>query len=328
MRSLLQRFISFLLRPRTEKQNQSTIVLAVVMLSVLLWLSVTLNRDYSATITYPVSVSDFPTQIFVKEVLNPEVRITAKGNGLELLGESFRFKRDTLFLQFDDRYADLEDGYIYLPNYNNQLAKELGSEVEISNISPERLYFSYEEKVSRKVPLVLRAELNLATSYHLVEDPVLRPDSVLLTGLPGTLDTIIQWFTYEEPTQKIDRQRSLRINVIDTISTISVEPSTVSLSVQPQRYREINLEVPVRTTALPPEIDTVRLSHRSILFTCLVPAPDYNRYLRQLEDLRIDIPFESLSPDWPYLMPQPELPEAVQLIRREPLELTYTIVSR
>ncbi|MEL7340237.1 MAG: hypothetical protein AAGM67_07110 [Bacteroidota bacterium] len=328
MRTLLQRFISFLLQPRTEKQNQSTIVLAVVVLSVLLWLSVTLNREYSATITYPVSVSDFPTQIFVKEVLNPEVSITAKGNGLELLGESFRFKRDTLFLRFDDRYADLEDGYIYLPNYNNQLAKELGSEVEISNISPERLYFSYEEKVSRKVPLVLRAELNLATSYHLVEDPVLQPDSVLLTGLPGTLDTIIQWFTYDEPTQKIDRQRSLPINVIDTISTISVEPPTVSLSVRPQRYREISLRVPVQTSGLPPEVDTVRLSHEQIVFTCLVPAPDYERYLRQLEDLSIDIPFESLSPDWPYLMPQPDLPEAVQLIRRDPLELTYTIVSR
>ncbi|MEM6347564.1 MAG: hypothetical protein AAF927_26995 [Bacteroidota bacterium] len=325
---MLQKLFSFLIQARAGQQNNGIVVLVVGMLTILLWLSVTLNQEYTATITYPVSISNFPTQIFVKELVNPEVSITAKGNGLELLGESFRFKRDTLALRFDDRYADLDDGYIYLPNYNNQLAKELGAGVEVTNVSPERLYFNYENKVSKKVPLVLRTELNLATSYHLVETPVLKPDSVTLTGLPGTLDTIIQWFTFEELTQTIDRQRSLSINVVDTFPTIAVEPTTVSLSVKPQPYREISLRTPVSVPNLPDEISKVRLSHKFVEYTCLVPARDFERYLVELGEMAIEIPFSDLRADWPYLIPQPDFPEAVQLIRREPLELTYTIVSR
>lgn len=298
------------------------------MLTILLWLSVTLDQEYSATLTYPVTVTDFPSQIFVKELVNPVVSVTAKGNGLELLGESFRFRRDTLALRFDDRYADLEDGYIYLPNYNNQLAKELGAGVEVTNVSPERLYFNYENKVSRKVPLVLKAKLNLATSYHLVETPVLKPDSVTLTGLPGTLDTIIQWFTFEELTPKIDRQRSLSLSVVDTFPSIAVEPNEVSLSVKPQRYRELLFKTPVSVPGLPEEVEKVRLSHQYVEFTCLIPARDYDRYLIELKEITIEIPYSELNPDWPYLIPQLDLPESVQLIRREPLELTYTIVSK
>ena len=137
-----------------------------------------------------------------------------------------------------------------------------------------------------------------------------------------------QKFTFEELTQTIDRQRSLSINVVDTFSTIAVEPTTVSLSVKPQRYREISLRTPVRVPNLPEEISTVRLSHEFVEYTCLVPARDFERYLSELGDMTIEIPFADLRDDWPYFIPQPEFPEAVQLIRREPLELTYTIVSR
>lgn len=304
------------------------IVGAVFLLSVTLWLSVTLNRVYTTTLTYPVSFSQIPSEIFLTEIFNPEITVNVKANGLDLIGKNFRFGQDTLQLAFNDNGADFRQGYIYMPNYVQDLSLALGPDIEVLNLSPERVYFSFENKASKKVPLVLRKELRLETSFHLVSPPILRPDSVLISGLSSDLDTIDQWYTEGGQSPMLDSRRVMLLQVLDSVAEISVSPELVELHVLPQPYKEISWEVPVIVSNLPDSIDQVRLSHPFIRYSLLIPSREFLALEEQIHQLKIAIPFEELDPNWPYIVPEPKIPESVRLITRNPLELEFVIVSK
>ncbi len=291
-------------------------------------MSVTLNREYNTTLSFPVSFSQIPPEIYLTEIFNPEITVSVKANGLDLIGKNFRFRQDTLTLAFDDNGADFRQGYLYMPNYVQDVSRELGPEIEVLNLRPERIYFSFENKATKMVPLVLRQKLRLATSFHLVTPPVLRPDSVKLSGLAADLDTIDQWYTEGGQSPILNSRKVMLLHVIDTVEGISVQPELVELHLTPQTYKEFDWDVPVSVPMIPDSVEEVRLSHPYIRFSFLVPRREYEVLVQQLERLRIEIPYPQLNPSWPYIIPEPKLPESVRLISRRPLELNYVIVSK
>ena len=328
MPRLLRQFLQFLFSPSQETGSQWFVIGAVSLLSISLWLSVTLNREYSTSRTYVVFFDDFPSDISVTEIFDPNVSINLKGNGLDLMGKSLRFRRDTLHLTFNQQAANFDQKFIHIPSYSQDLSQLMGPEIEIVNLTPERLYFSFEKKASKKVPLVLRKDLKLATSFHLVDQPVLIPDSVTISGLASDLDTIDYWFTEGGETSLLTQRKSMLVDVIDTVAGISVEPVIAELQVTAQQYKQVELEVAVSVPIIPDSVERVRLSHPFVRYSCLVPSREYETLTNQMRNLQIEIDYQDLDPRWPYIIPEPQLPDAVQLIQRQPLELNYVIVSK
>ena len=292
-------------------------------LAVILWILVTLSQTYSTQFTFPIKLSDVPQSIQVEGISTPELEVNLGGAGTDLIFENIRIKNDSLSVPWEN--FD-ENGHVYGLSLQMALRSMISPGINIQEVFPGNVYVSYNQKVSKKVPLMSRVEVNLRSSFQLESSPVLFPDSVEIIGSSIQLDTIHQWYTAEIETPKLGLGISeLSIPIEDTISKVTVSPKEATLFIQPKRYTEKQIEIPVMVEGNPANT-YVNLQANSIKVICLVPLENF----KELEEASYvwKIPYDSLDTRIPYFIPDVSyLPDYVKVIRVEPYQMSY-VVSR
>lgn len=305
------------------KGNQSSIVLVAIILSFTLWFLVTINQEYDTSIEYPVKITGVPETIQIVSNIAQNVEVVAHGGGLDLLVEHFKIRRDTLEFPFLDEY--LRNGYIPTINFRDAFTQEIPYEVR--SINPGRIYFKYEKKIYKRVPLVLKSEIRLKPAFQLISPPRLLEDSVIILGAKTQLDSITEWYTTEDQTELVTGAGEISVDVVDTIPGLTVTPKKVSVAVNPGLFTQAILKLPVEITDVPEQLD-VRLNSKFVNVDALVPMENYNEIMREYKDMKLSVSFYDLNPEIPFFVPQPQLPPTVKMVGRRPFELHYVIVSK
>lgn len=289
-----------------------------------LWILVTLNQPYETHLVYPLRVAGVPEAIQVLDMPTQNIDIGVRSSGLNLLTHFLRLRRDTLTIPYHQDFTDRD----YTPSsvFQSTLQAQLGSDLKIEHLWPDRILLETERKVSKKVPLDLMANIRLKPAYQLMSPPRLTEDSVLLLGPRQMLDTIERWSTVTASTAVIFEPQVVQVPVLDTLKHLTVSPKVVGVAVNPRRFTEIRVRVPVQVEDVPPGT-TVRLDHSSLEVSCLLPIDDYVAAKdTQAGIFRAQVNFASLNPHFPYTIPDLTLPPTAKLIQVRPLELSFVIV--
>ncbi|MEZ4829588.1 MAG: hypothetical protein R3C61_25380 [Bacteroidia bacterium] len=318
-RNLLRKVLSFF----PGKNDQGATILIAALLSLTLWFLVTINQEYDTSISYPVKITAVPETIQITRNLNPHVDVVARGGGVDLLIEHFKLSRDTLEFPFSEEYR--RNNFIPTSSYKDVFSRIIP--YEIKGITPGRIYFEYEKKIYKRVPLRLQTRIQLKPTFQLPNPPQLLQDSVIILGPQTRLDSISEWFTTDEKTPVISNQGEIEVNVVDNVPGLSVIPRKVKLKLNPVLYTQMVIRVPVEIADVPPGME-VRLSHNAIDVTALVPMDKFHQLKKENENIRHTIPFQKLDKDVPELVPQIELPAPLKLVSRNPLRLSYVIVKK
>lgn len=294
-------------------------------LAAILWFIVTLNQEYDITISFPIRMVDIPEEIQFEDLLIQKIDVQAKGAGGDLIASYLKSRRDTLPLPLDGKFTDYRARFVQSIVYKPEISKYMGADIQIIGIVPERIYFTYQDKIHKRVPISLEAPIRLRPGYQLEIPPILLEDSVTLYGTSEALDTVSKWYTTTQPTRLVDRQTVLRIAVMDTIEGISVEEEEVEVQLKPRLYTQARVEMEVMIDNAPADTK-VRLSHDKVRFDFLVPVDDYDDFIRWSKRNEVHISFTDLNPDWPHLVPDPPTYGTAKLISRLPEELNFVIV--
>ncbi|MEM6764308.1 MAG: hypothetical protein AAF824_23290 [Bacteroidota bacterium] len=305
-------------------RSQVVAVCSSFLLAVILWILVTLSQTYTAEFIFPIKLTEVPTNIQIETISSPEVVVDLGGTGTDLIFEDIRTQKDSLSVPYTD--FD-ENGHIYALSLQRALRAMVPSQINIQEVRPGDLFLTYNKKVTKKVPLVSLVKVNLRSAFQLENKPVLMPDSVEIIGNSQQLDTIHHWFTAKVETPRLGVEASeLTIPIEDTVSRVTVSPKSATLFLQPRRYTEQMIEVPVLVEGNP-KTSYVTLQTNTLKVICLVPLENY----KELEDASYvwTIPFDSLDTRVPYLIPDISfLPEYVKVIRVEPFQMSYVITNR
>ncbi|MDX2245198.1 MAG: hypothetical protein SF052_00365 [Bacteroidia bacterium] len=318
-RSLLRKFLSFI----PGKNNQGSTFVVAALLSLTLWFLVTINQEYDTSIAYPVKITAVPETIEITRNLNPMVDVVARGGGVDLLVEHFKLHRDTLEFPFSEDYR--KNNFIPTGPYKDGFARIIPH--DIITISPGRIYFEYEKKIYKRVPLRLRTRIQLKPTYQLREQPQLLQDSVIILGPQTRLDSIHEWFTADEKTEMISTAGEIEVNVLNTVPGLSVSPRKVRVSVNPILYTQALIHIPIELTDLPEGIN-VRLSHTFLDVAALIPMENFHQTKMESKKLRLPVSYHDLDPEIPYFIPQIELPEPMKRVSHTPQRLSYVIIKK
>ncbi|MEO1449772.1 MAG: hypothetical protein AAFV07_09580 [Bacteroidota bacterium] len=314
-----------LIRSGASRERQRVIIAISFMMAVILWVLVTLNRDYPTEYRYPVVLKDVPEDILLTEQAAHEFVLEVHGVGVDLMVEHMRLRRDTVKLPF---LNDLRKGEaVNTMDYAASFKPLLPPGATLTRIRPGRFGIEFSEKVSKRVPLVLNTEIPLKPAYQPAQPPVLSDDSVTLIGTEERLDEIDLWYTAPGKTEMVTEATSLSIPVMDTMEGIAVKPKLVSVSVEPRWYTETTLQVAVQVQDVPPNTE-VRLSHEVIEVVCLVPMADYERILDESKNYKAFIPYSSLNPQQPFVIPRLNFASPIRVISRHPFELQFVLVRK
>lgn len=299
------------------------LVLAL-LLSILLWVLATLNQNYEMQLEYKIAIDNVPKELFLTQQNSHILSVKARGPGVDLIVESIRARRDTLFLPYRD--AMREDSNVPIDVFVTEVQNNFQENtMEILGIKPDFLELGFEEKIFKKVPLRLNTSFNLRRGYQLENKPLPDPDYVTIYGPPERIKEIPYWQTMSTSTEKISEPGVIEVPV-DTQKGLVISPPKVKVALNPRLYTEQTFPLYVEVVNEPPATH-VRLSSDTIYVTCLLPLDEYEIITDMNFRKKIILDFSTLDPNFPHVIPKLNLSGSVIEVYRKPFVLSYVIVS-
>lgn len=223
-----------------EKREKVIAFSVALFFALCLWFIVNLSRDFNITVEVPIDLSNLPSDVTVSSDIPETASVALTGEGWNLIPVYTNPPRVLINAESDD------------VNLTEQLRNQVGvfSNLNILQVRPSQLTIERERKVSKKIPVRNRTRFELADQYGLLSDPVISPDSVTVIGAESVLDEIEYWDTAETEITNINDSIN-RVVQLESMSGVTLEPSTVILSMDVAEFTESEIRVPIRTRNLP-----------------------------------------------------------------------------
>lgn len=325
LKNRILHLLRFLLIDRPgNPASQGTVILFSFLFALLLWFIVTLSQVYTLPVSVPVRISRVPQHIQLTEDENPSISYTLSGSGIDLLLDKLSRNTDTIFIPFD---ALDELGELKIATLANEIDFPAPQSLKVSNFQSQNLKIGFAEKVVKKVPLISRIRLKPAPSYQFSEEYRLEPDSVFITGVQSTLDTIDYWPTVSlEYPQLIASDQTLTVRVLDTASDLSVSPLKTDLQVSVERFTQMTLTLKPLLKDLPEDVEII-LNPPLVKVDVLVPMKQYDDVEDKEYEWEID--YKELDFEVPFILPDLSgLPPIVRPVRIVPGQISYIAINK
>jgi hypothetical protein len=252
---------------RFNKSNWKAVVLCLFTATVI-WFFNSLNKNYTTTISFPVSF-DYDRENFVTiRPLPLSVRINVTGIGWNLFRRSAGVRVPALVIPLENPAEVKKIVGSTLPAFfANQLA-----DFQINFVITDTLHIAIEPKMTRKLGLSVEVPSGfIRKGYVLVSDIRVEPDSISLEG-PQTLMQGLP-----DPVKLQLSQRDIDENFNETIDVrflndelIKRAPSAVTVAFEVEELVEVSDSVALEVINAPKEVREVQLG--KIPFKMTMPA--------------------------------------------------------
>lgn len=211
--------------------NQDRAVLIVCIgIAFIFWLLVKLSQEYSDECTVLLNYELAEGQAFGKV---PPKRLVAlvRGQGWDLLRLRYFNKPWTL---------PLTPSQVPTTSFNNtflnrELTTFLGNaQLDILSIEPESVELALEERLVKKIPILLKDSLNFTEEYDLKDSISLQPDSVEIAGPTSLVETLQSWST-----------KCLKLNDLQSTTTVDIALASTKDRLLTLSEQKVKATVPV-----------------------------------------------------------------------------------
>ena len=305
-------------RPREEPRWGIAITVCVV-LSFILWLSLTLGEERTQTFQVPVEVAGTPEGKALAEVPPSHVQITAQGRGLDLIR-----------LLFDPPVVPVNatSGQV---NVEEQISPPQGSSIQFESVSPTSFEMSLDPVLTRQVSVQSRVQINPEEAYELIDTPLLDPDSVQVRGARSIVREIDAWPTASQTIDNLQDTVEVQVPLADTLRRlVEVTPETVTLTARAGRFVEKTREVEVEVTGIPSGQNLVSLQPSTVRIRYRVLFEDFFK-ARRSSEFFATVSYDQIRSDTTgYVMPRVHVPTDLHIRNPEsipPRLRYYTFVT-
>lgn len=305
---------------RGEEDPERGVVIAVcVLISMVLWLALTLEEQKTVTLDVPTAIEQVPTEKALTQLPPSTVRVDLQGQGLQLL--RLYVNRPTLNIEADESVIDVKE----------RLALPEGANVQIVSVSPQQIDLSTEPRIERRLPIRSRVSVGLPTSYEIVEGIRLQPDSVTISGAQSLVEGFSAWPTDSTHVDDLRDSVAVQVPLSDTLRHLIDRNTTqVTVIVEAGRFAEATREIDVEVTGVPSnqnlvalEPSTIRVEYR-VLFDQLFES-------QRASDFFATVAYDQIRSDTTgYVQPRVHVPSDLLIRDPEPFPAQlryYTFVS-
>ncbi|MDX1277739.1 CdaR family protein [Oceanihabitans sediminis] len=238
---------------RTKKIN---IFLLFLVLSFGILLLTKLSKSYTNTFTFNIAKTNIPEEQVVLNDSSQVLEITMKAYGFELL--QYHLSKPTIKIDFSTDIDQTDSLYIWSKNKGfASLHKQFNKNIELVNIVPDSLWFSYDVYDVKNVPIELVSNISYSPGYNLTDKVVLEPDSIRVIGAKSLLDNIktikTDTITLSNVNQNITKRVVLKLEDFDKDLKFSNKETMLSAVVE--KYTEGTLPIPVQVINVPIDIN-------------------------------------------------------------------------
>ncbi len=225
-------------------------------LSLLIWLLITLSKEYVAQVSLNVSYEELPQSQLLQTTPKEEIQIVAKGSGFKLL--STRFFNHSVQLKTNNLSKKGKGKYFFLAsNQKIHIQKQLVSGLLLEAFLKDTIYLEIGNLVSKKVPV----SSNLKIDYHIGFDALkpieIKPDTILVTG-PENQIKAIQSLSFKPLfLENISANFSETVSLLipEKLKNVKYNNSEVVVTGFVEKYTEGSFSIPFTVKNIPKNVN-------------------------------------------------------------------------
>ncbi len=246
-------------------EKKTHVIIASLVLSILVWLSVSMNNQYSVAIKIPFRVSGLNRNVALSSPIPRTISVRVRGTGWQLASS---FLSTGSSIEFDA--SSLERKRILLTAKELAYSLDLGSSAEVLNFTPDSILISFDTVITKRVPLLSRVEVIPRDGFMIGGEPLLDPDSVTISGARRLVDRIECWFTEPKKFKNIIDSVDTKVPLSDSLSgLVHLDAGQAEVKIDVEQiaentYKNIPIKIfgnkdSLQILLLPPTVDvTIR----------------------------------------------------------------------
>ena len=249
-----------------------------LLLSILFWFLTAMNQEYQTTISYPIRYIRFPDKKVLANDVPDRLELEVNAEGYTLLRYKLQSRIDPIVFDVESfaLYTLLADpATVYIPSSRarDEIVRQLSSDMAILNISPDTLFFTLADKISKKVPVRPNLDISFEKQYMQVGPYLIEPDSVTIAGPELLIDTIEVASTVPVTMSDVNRSFDMELEM-QPLHRIEYDPLEVWIQVPVEKFTEASLKVQIEVVNMPDSL-LLRPFPPAVTVSCHIGLSDY-----------------------------------------------------
>lgn len=226
-----------------------------VIISVFFWLLLSLSKEYIITLSFPVNYINLPKDKVLANELPETIDIEIKSTGFKLLIYKLKQRRETVSIDIKDSKpsSDKNHNYLYTGSRIDKIITQFNSEIEVLKVSPDTLFFNFNKKIRKTVPVKSNLTITYDNHYQPTDSIQISPETIEISGAADVINQISFVETKEMNIVKVAKSGSqkLEIKITPILKQVEMSAQYVNAIISVTKYTEGTVELPIEVENLP-----------------------------------------------------------------------------
>jgi len=298
-----------------------------LILSVIFWFLNALNKEYVASISFPIKYINIPKDKMTFGKIQSTIDVKVEAYGYAFLDYKISAKKPVIIDLKTHNLRQVKNHkkryYILSNTIKVEISNILGKNIELKKINQDSIIFNFEKIVKKKVPVKSRVNLKLEKQFMLIDSIQFFPDSIFIKGLKSKLDTINEVFTVSKKIKNVNDSINIKIG-LKKIQDIVFQQKNVVCKAVAEEFTEMNYEIPIGLINLPENI-SVKLFPSMVKVAFNVGFSNYDKILLNQFEFLIDFSEIDINQEEKLRLKLVKLPKEAYLVRYYPKKVDYIV---
>jgi hypothetical protein len=247
---------------KASNNKKLYVFLSCLCLTIFFWLLNALGNTYSTTIVVDVEYKNNPKNFVILNDLPNQIFVNVSGLGFDLLGYQLKFEKrplviDLLGVKGLKKLKDSFNSTLDFSVYRSFISKELGNQIEVNQLSPEKVDVLLDKQASKLVEIKPILSLDFENQYQLDGDVKVKPAVVNVIGPKTVLDTLQVVYTEDIIFRGLETTitHEASFNELHKPQRLSFDLTKVIVYIPVEKFTESSVNVPINYINVPDSIE-------------------------------------------------------------------------
>ena len=290
--------------------------------SAVIWLFVQFSKEYIEPVELPLKYINVPQDKILGTERPKFLDLRVKDYGFNIA--RYKFFPPELAIDINETRIENEALIYDLQAHKAALLSQINLEYEEATFMQPAIEIPYEQRAVKTVKVVPNINLGFSVGYSALEEVVIEPDSVQISGPEGLLDTLQQVQTVPLTINNISKDIKDKIKLDKSnLEKVNFFRDEVNFVVRTDKFTEGQVEIPVEVINVPKDLNVVVFPKEVVVFY-QVSLKNFDKVTA--EDFKVVVDFENALESDGYLLAQvQEQPKLVNNVRLSEKRIQFVI---
>ncbi|RMZ50894.1 YbbR-like domain-containing protein [Flavobacteriaceae bacterium PRS1] len=284
-----------------------------------------LSKDYTQTVVFNIEKVNIPVDKLIVNDSSHLLNITLTTYGFKLI--KYYLARPSIVVDFQKLEKNKTHYFWTEKKEFSTIVSQFEPNVKIVSINPDTIAFRYDVNNVKKIPVILDADITFSVGFDVINDYVIKPDSIKVIGPKVLTDSISEIFTKRLKMEDVnaDVLISVELNLTNSSEGLKFTHSQVQISAVVERFTEGTINVPINIINIP---EGIKLKYYPKEVSVVYYTSLSNFKTISTSSFIVEVDYNSLNAQDTYLIPKiVQQPDKVKNVRLNEKRIEFILLQ-